>query len=224
MGDEALRANLVSLLVAGHETSVVALCWGVYWLHRERDCLDRVLAELARLGPDPEPDAYQKLPYLDAVVKELLRLYPVVTDINRVLAKPLKLGGYELPAGTSVAAAAAILHYDADLYPDPEAFRPERFLERRFAPHEYIPFGGGERMCPGAVFSVYQLKVVLATLLTRARFTLLDRGTPKLRRKGGPLPAPRTGVALRYDGPHETVSSREEGDDERGARHARAQL
>ena len=167
--------------------------------------LDMLLDELAPLGPDADPMAWARLPLLDAVVKETLRLWPVVTDINRVLAQPMQLGEYELPAGTNIAASSAILHYDPDLYPDGETFRPERFLERRFGPHEYLPFGGGERMCPGSHFSVYELKIVLATLLTRWRYTLLDEGTMKVKRMGGMM-TPTTGVRLRLDGAAEAPS------------------
>ncbi|WGF87508.1 cytochrome P450 [Marinivivus vitaminiproducens] len=200
MSDAAIRDNMITTLIAGHETSVVSLSWGLYWLHREPRCLGALLDELAPLGPDADPMAWARLPLLDAVVRESLRLWPVATDINRVLARPMELGGYELPAGTNVAASSAILHYDPDLYPDGDAFRPERFLERRFGPHEFLPFGGGERMCPGSHLSTFEMKVVLATLLTRYRYTLLDRGPLKVKRMGGMM-TPSTGVRLRLDGP-----------------------
>jgi len=199
MSDGAIRDNMITALIAGHETSVVSLCWGLYWLHREPRYLDRLLEELAPLGPDADPMAWGRLPFLDAVIKETLRLWPVVTDINRKLARPMQLGEYEVPAGTNIAASSAILHYDPDLYPDGETYRPERFLERRFGPHEYLPFGGGERMCPGSHFAVYELKVVLATLLTRWRYTLLDEGTMKVKRMGGMM-TPTSGVRLRLEG------------------------
>ncbi|MGE0225138.1 MAG: cytochrome P450 [Acetobacteraceae bacterium] len=199
MSDVAIRDNMITTLIAGHETSVVSLCWGLYWLHRERHCLETLLDELRPLGPDADPMEWARLPYLDAVVKETMRLWPVVTDINRVLAQPMQLDRYELPAGTNIAASSAILHYDPDLYPDADSFRPERFLQRRFGPHEYLPFGGGERMCPGAHLSVFELKIVLATLLTRWRYTLLDEGTMKVRRIGAMM-APTTGVRMRMDG------------------------
>lgn len=200
MSDVAIRDNMITALIAGHETSVVSLCWGLYWLHREPRCLELLQAELTPLGPDANPIAWARLPYLDAVVKETLRLWPVVTDINRVLAQPMQLGDYELPVGTNIAASSAILHYEPDLYPDAETFRPERFLERKFGPHEYLPFGGGERMCPGQSLSVIELKIVLATLLTRWRYTLLDEGTVKVKRMGGMM-TPTTGVRMRCDGP-----------------------
>lgn len=199
MRDEAIRDNMITALIAGHETSVVSLCWGLYWLHAVPRCLDVLREELAPLGPDADPAAWARLPYLDAVVRETLRLWPVVTDINRVLARPMRLGRWEVPAGTNIAASSAILHYDPDLYPDAETFRPERFLERRFGPHEYIPFGGGERMCPGGHLAMYELKVALAALVTRARFRLLSDGTMRVRRWGGMM-TPTDGVRMRYEG------------------------
>lgn len=199
MGDVAVRDNMIMTLIAGHETSVVSLCWGLYWLHRDERILHTLVDELAPLGPDADPVEWARLPYLDAVVKETLRLWPVVTDINRRLAEPMVLGEYEIPPGTNISAASAILHYDPDLYPEAETFRPERFLDRRFGPHEYMPFGGGERMCPGSQFSVYELKVALATLLTRYRYSLLDEGTMKVKRIG--MMTPATGVNMRFDGP-----------------------
>jgi cytochrome P450 len=200
MSDTAIRDNMITTLIAGHETSVVSLAWGLYWLHRNARCLDLVRQELEPLGPDADPLAWARLTYLDAVVRETLRLWPVVTDINRVLAEPMQLGRYELPAGINIAASSAILHYDPEIYPDAETFRPERFLERRFGPHEYIPFGGGERMCPGSHFSVFELKIALATLLSRTQFRLLDEGTMGVKRMGGMM-TPSTGVRLRLEGP-----------------------
>lgn len=198
MSDVAIRDNMITALIAGHETSVVSLCWGLYWLHRERRCLDILMDELTPLGPEADPVILARLPYLDAVVKETVRLWPVVTDINRVLAQPMQLGRYELPAGTNIAASSAILHYEPDLYPEPESFRPERFLERRFGAHEYLPFGGGERMCPGSHLSIYELKIILATLLARNRYSLLDEGPIKVRRMGGMMTL-STGVRMRLD-------------------------
>ncbi len=199
MEDDVIRDNMVTVLFAGHKVSIASLCLCFHWLHRERRCLDTLLDELAPLGPDADPIAWGALPYLDAVVKETLRLWPRATEIYRLLAQPMQLGGYELPAGTNLTASPAILHYDPDLYPDPDRFRPERFLERRFGPHEFLPFGGGERMCPGSHLSMFELKIVLATLLTRWRYSLLDDGPLKLGRIAGMM-MPLTGIRMRHDG------------------------
>ncbi len=199
LSDESLVDNLLTTLVAGHETSVLSLCWAMFWLHYHSGCLDRLRAELDTLGGDASPAEVAALPYLDAVVRETLRLWPAVADINRVLAQPMELGGYMLPPGTVVAGATAILHYDPALYPEPERFDPGRFLGRKFAAWEYTPFGGGERMCPGAQFSAFELKIILGTLLRGGRYTLLEDGIPEVKRLGF-LMAPKTGVRLRYEG------------------------
>jgi cytochrome P450 len=200
LSDDSLVDNLLTTLVAGHETSVLSLCWAMFWVHHHPGTLARLRAELDGLEPEAEPGDYAALPYLDAVVRETLRLWPAVADINRVLAQPMELGGYTLPPGTVVAGATAILHYDPDLFPDPERFDPERFMNRKFAAWEYTPFGGGERMCPGAQFSAFELKIILATLLRRGDYTLLEDGIPEVKRLGF-LMAPKTGVRLRYEGP-----------------------
>ncbi len=200
MDDEAIRDNMVTTLFAGHKVNVASLAWAFHWLHSRPDCLNALTDELAPLGPDADPAAWAGLPYLDAVVKEVLRLYPRASEIYRLLARPMELGGYELPAGTDLAASAAILHYDPDLFPEPDAFRPERFLNRRFAPHEFIPFGGGERMCPGGHLSAYVLKVALATIVTRWRYTLTDTRPLQVRRIAGMM-APGNGVPVRVAGP-----------------------
>ncbi|ONG59109.1 hypothetical protein BKE38_00060 [Pseudoroseomonas deserti] len=204
MSEAPLVDNLITTAIAGHETSVVPPCWALHWLHSGPDGLARLLDELAPLGPDPDPLAVAGLPYLDAVVREVLRLWPAVTDVNRVLAKPMQLGGWEIPAGLTVAASAAILHHDPELYPEPDRFRPERFLESRFAPWEYFPFGGGQRMGPGARFSLSELKLLLGmllgVLLARCRVTALAPGDPRPKRVGF-LVSPRAGVPLRSEGP-----------------------
>jgi|SRR5215211_878187 len=157
MADEELRDELITLLGAGHETSATGLSWAFERLLRSPHAL-------ARLGADPEDDAY-----LDAVVKETLRVRPVVTDVARKLTRDTEIAGYTLPAGTIVLAAIALVHLRPDLWPEPEAFRPERFLEGQPEPYSWIPFGGGVRRCIGAAFAQYEMKVVLRTIMRRAR-------------------------------------------------------
>lgn len=172
MSDREVRDQLLTLVFAGHETSGIALAWAINWLERTPPVRDRLLDELARLGDDPAPAALAAAPYLEAVCHETLRLYPVVGEVVRLLRAPLTLGAWTIPAGVAVSAGIALVHARADLYPDPGAFRPERFLERKFAPHEYLPFGGGARRCIGAAFGLYEMKVVLGTLLARYDFKL----------------------------------------------------
>jgi len=182
--DAALVDNLITNLIAGHETSALSLTWAFAWLGRHPDVAERLQAEIDGLSRDDDVNAILALPYLDAVIKECLRLYPAVPEVVRMLAKPMTLGGYDLPAGINVAACSAILHNDPQLYPNPERFYPERFLERQYSGFEFIPFGGGDRICIGNHFGVFEVKIVLATLLSRGRFTLLDKGAIEVKRRG----------------------------------------
>ena len=202
MSHEALLDELKTLLLAGHETTAIALAWAFYWLHREPDVYDRLQAELRALGHPPDPDDLVQLPYLSAVCDEALRLYPVLGAITRRLRQPMTLCGHALPAGIAVGAAIALTHLDPRLYPDPRCFRPERFLARTYTPFEYLPFGGGARRCIGAAFAVYEMKIVLGSILAQNRLGLVD---DKLLH-----PKPRTftigppgGVRMIYHGPVE---------------------
>jgi cytochrome P450 len=174
MSDRQLLETLMTIVVAGHETTAIAAAWALYLIHRHPPVHERVRAELATLPADPDPDAIARLPYLEAVCHETLRLYPIAPSIVRLLRRPLSLGGWELPAGTAVSASIIGLHHRADLYPEPDRFRPERFLARSFGPHEYLPFGGGHRRCIGAALASYELMIVLATVLSARPLRLLD--------------------------------------------------
>lgn len=156
--------QMVTLVAAGHETSKISLAWACYWLHRNPDVLEKLLAEL-----DGDADSY-----LEAVIQETLRLYPIVAVATRKLAQPFELKGYSLPAGCHVGAGTSLIHYREDLYPEPERFYPDRFLGRTFGASEYFPFGGGARRCIGAAFAMYELKRVLGTLLRSVRMKPAD--------------------------------------------------
>ena len=157
MSDKELRDELMTLLVAGHETSATSLAWALEALVRHPAALARLRDEV-----DSGDDAY-----LDAVIKETLRLRPVVALVLRRLTEPMEIGGRLLPAGATVAPSIYLLHRRPDVYPDPRAFRPERFLERPPGTYTWIPFGGGVRRCLGASFAQFEMKVVLRELVTR---------------------------------------------------------
>lgn len=148
MTDVELRDELMTLLVAGHETTATALAWAMYWIHKLPPVKARLLEELDSLGDNPDSTTIFKLPYLNAVYSETLRIYPVamLTFARRVI-ETMALGGYELPPGTPVLGSIYLTHHREDLYPEPKKFKPERFLERQFSPYEYLPFGGGTRRC-----------------------------------------------------------------------------
>jgi cytochrome P450 len=160
MSDVELRDELMTLVGAGHETTATALCWAFELILRNPRVEQRLRDELA--GGDGEE-------YLDAVMKETLRLRPVVVDVVRKLMEDTEVAGLTIPAGTYVVAAIALVHLRPDVYPDPHEFRPERFLEGQPEPYTWIPFGGGVRRCIGASFAQQEIKVVLRTLLEGAR-------------------------------------------------------
>lgn len=174
MRDAHIFDQLITLVAAGHETATITLAWAFYWLHRNPSVLEKLLAEIDALGRDPEPEALVQLPYLEAVLQETLRLYPVVPVASRLLIQPFELQGFQLPAGVCVGAATGLVHYREDIYPEPERFNPERFIGRTYGPNEYFPFGGGARRCLGATFAMYETKIVLATLLGEIRTRPVD--------------------------------------------------
>ncbi|QRN97214.1 cytochrome P450 [Archangium violaceum] len=200
MKDEELKDELRTLLIAGHETTAIGMAWALYHLHRNPETLERLVAELAPLGATPEPEALMKLPYLGAVCDESLRLHPVLAVVGRRTLAPFTLRGRELPAGTGIMAAICLAHVDPKLYPEPDRFRPERFLERKFTPFEYLPFGGGARRCIGAAFAQYEMRVVLGTLLAAHRFSLASDKPERPVRRNVTI-GPGGGVELVYQGP-----------------------
>jgi cytochrome P450 len=153
MTDAELRDELVTLLVAGHETTATALSWALERLARHPEAWARL-----RAGDEP---------YLDAVIKETLRLRPVLPIVLRRLKAPLEIGGWELPEGVSAVPCIYLMHRREDVYPDPLAFRPERFLEQPAGTYTWIPFGGGVRRCLGASFAQFEMAAVLRVLARR---------------------------------------------------------
>lgn len=195
MDDAQILDQLRGLLFAGHEATATVLAWIFYWLARESAVGARVAQEIADLGPAPAPEALAALPYLEVVCKECLRLYPPVVDPARVARAPFELLGYTIPAGEVLRASSALLHSRPELYPEPGRFRPERFLERKYSPFEYIPFGGGARRCLGAAFAMYELKVVVATILRRHSLRLLGTQPAAHARRALSL-GPRGGIPM----------------------------
>ncbi|PJK18537.1 cytochrome P450 [Mycolicibacterium goodii] len=162
MTDRELRDQLMTLLVAGHETSATGLSWTLERLIRHPAVLDKAVAAARSDDGDGAGDAY-----LDAVVRESLRIRPVVFEAGRVLTKPVELGGYLLPAGTLVAPSIGLVHAGADVYPDPDRFDPDRMLQSTQTPSTWLPFGGGNRRCLGATFALVEMRTVLREILRR---------------------------------------------------------
>jgi cytochrome P450 len=164
MSDVEIRDELLTLLVAGHETTATALAWAVERLARHPRKLERLRDEVAA-GEDA---------YLTATIQETLRLRPVISIVIRRLTEPVELGGYELPAGAAVVPAIHLVHRDPRIYPEPERFLPERFLEEPPGTYTWIPFGGGIRRCLGAVFAQFEMTVVLRELVKRHKIRPSD--------------------------------------------------
>jgi cytochrome P450 len=146
--------------VAGHETTASQLAWAFERLAREPAVTARVSAEL---------DAGEDDRYLTATINEVLRHRPVLPNAEpRLTKRPVTIGGVRYPAGVSLVASAYLVHHDPDIYPDPHAFRPERFLDRNPGTYTWIPFGGGRRRCLGASFAMLEMKIVLRAVLSRS--------------------------------------------------------
>lgn len=196
MTDVELRDELMTLLLAGHETTATALAWALYWIHKLPAVREKLLEELDSLGDDLDPGVIFRLPYLNAVCSEALRIYPVaMLTCPRVVRVQRSLCGYELEPGTPVIGSIYLTHRRQDLYPEPEQFKPERFLEHQFSAYEYLPFGGGSRRCIGLAFAQFEMKVVLAKMLLRWQMALADNRVVRPVRRGL-VTAPGGGVRI----------------------------
>jgi cytochrome P450 len=186
--DVELRDELITLLLAGHETTATSIAWAFERLLRTPAALERLIAEVrAADGSD----------YLDAVIKETLRVRPVVTEVFRAPTVNIELGGYMFDAGKKLAAAIMLVQYDPELYPpDPQAFRPERFLDGAPEPYTWIPFGGGVRRCLGAAFAQLEMKVVISTILARTQLRAPSTRSERARFRGVTLLPSRGGQAV----------------------------
>lgn len=184
MTDRELRDELMTALAAGHETTATALAWAFERILLHPDVYHRLREEIdAAGGVDASPEKIAALPYLDATVKEVLRVRPVVPAVGRYLQRPMTIGGFDFPAGAAVGACIWLAHRNPDVYPDPEAFKPERFLDVPTDPVTWLPFGGGIRRCIGAQFALYEMKIVMATILAACDCTLAQRGPSSTGRR-----------------------------------------
>jgi cytochrome P450 len=180
MTDDQLRDEMLTLLVAGHETTATTLAWTLHHLLDNPDWLARVRAEVREVGTTD----LDKLVLLDAAIKETLRLTPILPMVGRILGKPMTIGGVDLPAGAAALACIYLVHRRADLYPDPLRFDPSRFVGKKYDPSTYFPFGGGARRCLGMAFASYEMKIVLANILARVDLAAAPGKKVKLVRRG----------------------------------------
>lgn len=177
MTDDELRDELITMMVAGHKTTATAICWAFERLFATPRAYERLQREVRGVcGNDPpKPDQLNRLEYLDGVIKESLRIRPLLAMIARKLHAPMQFGQYEVPAGWIVAPSLYLTHHNVDVYPEPHEFKPERFIDVRPDPYAWFPFGGGSRRCLGMPFALYEMKIVIATILSRKVLALAQR-------------------------------------------------
>ncbi len=177
MPSSELRDELVTLLVAGHETTATGLTWALRWLLDSPEILEQVRGELAKLGPDPSPEAIASCELLDGVAREAIRLVPIIPIVGRVLTADRTVGGWPLRRGTAVLCSIYLAHRRPEAFPNPEAFDPKRFAGKKLSAHEFFPFGGGLRRCIGMAFALHEMKMVLARVIARLDLSL-ERSKP----------------------------------------------
>ncbi|MEM9691629.1 MAG: cytochrome P450, partial [Myxococcota bacterium] len=167
MSDEEIRDELLTLLVAGHETTATGLSWALHRFSIHPEYLRRAQDELDKAFGDGPIDPSVRLPFLDAFARETLRIHPVIGGVGRRLQRPTTIRGMELPAGVIVGCSIYLVHFDPERWPSPERFDPYRFIDNKPAPYSYFPFGGGIRRCIGEAFAMYEMRIALATILQR---------------------------------------------------------
>jgi cytochrome P450 len=186
LSDLEVRDAVITILFAGHDTTALALAWALVEIVPREDVVDRLIGELRAVtgGGPPEAEHLPGLEYLDAAIRESLRIRPVVPFVVRKVVGPFAAGGREYPPGVILCPCSYLVHRREELYPEPDRFRPERFLERKCGPHEWFPFGGSNRVCVGMPFALYEMKVLLATLLGRVRLGRPAGARSRARRYG----------------------------------------
>ena len=195
---EELRDEMMTILVAGHETTATALAWAVFQILKTPGVIDSIHEELATVVGDEDVGVQHlsKLKYLDSVIKETLRLKPVIPIIGRILQKPMTIGGHDLPAGVAAVPCIYLTHRREDIYPEPLSFKPERFMEKTPGPYEFFPFGGGIRRCIGAAFAMYEMKIFLARVLSQVELELPEDYEGRITRRSITF-APEKGMLVR---------------------------
>jgi cytochrome P450 len=202
LSDQELRDEMMTLLVAGHETTATSLSWLFWRLAQNPEVQEKLRAEILAAAKDGQvpPERIGEFKYLDAVIKETLRLNPIIPFVARWIVSPIKIAGRELPAGVMAVPCIYLTHRRADLWPDPERFDPDRFLDKRLTGNEFFPFGGGSRRCIGMAFAMYEIKIIAAQTLCRLKLEatpgyhaeVIRRGITFSPSKGMPLIVEKT--------------------------------
>jgi cytochrome P450 len=196
LDDDLIRDQLLTMLIAGHDTSTALLAWALYLLGSHPEAMRKAQAEVDRVlaGREPAVKHLEELVFLDQVISETLRMYPPIHAGNRLAAEDLEFDDYCIPAGSRLLLSIYATHHDPKLWPEPDRFLPERFSVRKQPqPYAYLPFGGGPRNCIGAAFARVEGRIVLARLLQRFDFSLVSR---KVRLGMGATLEPKPGVFM----------------------------
>lgn len=174
LSDKELHDELLGLLVAAYETTSLAIAWALYWIHSNLEVKEKLLEEFKKVK-GLERDEIAALPYLNAVCCETLRICPsVLIAFSRIPKSSFKVLDYEFEPGVQLVASIYLTHNRPDIYPEPNKFKPERFLERQYSPYEYLPFGGSNRRCIGAGLAMYEMKLAIFTILNKFDLELIN--------------------------------------------------
>ncbi len=196
MTNQELRDQLITLLFLGHETTASSLAWMFYWVYSSPQVLEKLTREIKALGRSPQPQDLIKLPYLEAICKETLRLYPIaLISQPRVVQETMTLHDTSFPPETILVPCIYLAHHREETYPNAETFQPDRFLENQFSAYEYFPFGGGSRACIGAAFSLYEMKLIFGTIFANVSLKLAEQKPIQPVRRGITI-VPSGGVML----------------------------
>jgi len=186
MSDAELRDEMMTLLIAGHETTATTLAWLLHRVLTYPSVFARLRDEVQTVGHG-EPIGSERLgelAFLDATIKETMRTMPIIPMVGRAVHTPTSIGGVELPVGVVAAPCIYLTHHRTDVWGDPHVFRPERFLEHKPGPYEFFPFGGGTRHCIGAAFASYEMKIVMAQILARLELRTAPGYQARVVRRG----------------------------------------
>jgi cytochrome P450 len=207
--DGEIRDALITLLIAGFETTALALAWTIERIVAHPHVVDRIKDELDRVtgGSLPGPEQLAQMDYLDAAIREGLRTRMIVPFVVRKTKAPFEAAGRWYPPGVLLCPCNYLVHLRPDLYPEPHEFRPERFLERTYAAHEWFPFGGGNRMCLGMALALYEMKAVLSTLFSQVRLSRPPGAKTKPIRRGIVM-TPSDGVKMVISEPETSATEK----------------
>lgn len=192
LSDEELRDQLYTLLMAGHDTTAVALAWAFEQILLKQSITDNILTDIDTkyMESGSSINFRSHFPYLESTIYESLRFRPVVPFVARKLKVSFEAGGIEYPAGVHLAPCAMLTHTRNDLFPKADKFIPHRFLEQKPDPNSWLPFGGGRRKCIGTQLALFEMKVVIATILQRSKLELVNKPSTHFARRGFLLAPP----------------------------------